>query len=183
MPTQTHTAQGALLSPGAWRVLSERSTLGFEIRHLKIARVRGRFHEVDARIESAANGIVSIEASVDVASIDTGDQRRDDRICQEDFFDVAGHPMLAFTGEIAPSDGDGSATVRGTMRIKGVSRPVELRARREGRVGGSGETRLRATGAVSRKEFGLEWDSAFAAGGLVLDDRVTLRLDVIVAPV
>jgi polyisoprenoid-binding protein YceI len=182
MSTRTHPAHGGLLAPGAWRVVPERSTVGFEIRHLKISRVRGRFHEVDARISSGKDGAASIEARVDVASIDTGDERRDHRICDADFLDVANHPVLTFEGECPPGDRDGSAIVRGTLRIKGVSRAVELRACREGSTGRPGEVRLRAAGAVSCREFGLEWDSAFAAGGLLLDDRVTLRLDVIVAP-
>jgi polyisoprenoid-binding protein YceI len=156
--------------------------VGFEIRHLKISRVRGRFHGVEAKIESAEDGAASIEASINIASIDTGDERRDDRICQADFFDVANHPVLTFTGECPPCERDGSTLVRGTMSIKGVSRPVELRGRREGSGGRRGEVRLCATGEVSRRDFGLEWDSAFAAGGLVLDDKVTLRLDVIVQP-
>ncbi len=182
MPTRTHPTHAGLLAPGAWRVLPKRSTVGFEIRHLKISRVRGRFHGVDALISSSEDGAVSIDARVTVASIDTGDERRDDRICEADFFDVSHHPMLTFTGECPPFDRDGSATVRGTLTIKGVSRAVELRARREGSTHRPGEVRLSATGHVSRSDFGLEWDSAFAAGGIVLDDRVTLRLDVIVAP-
>jgi polyisoprenoid-binding protein YceI len=166
-----------LLPPGLWEVDAERSTVGFEVRHLKIARVRGRFHVVNAQMSSDAAGVASVSAWVSVASIDTGDSKRDERICAADFFDVEHHPTLSFGGLVAPAAEGEQLKAEGTMTMRGVSRPLELEAE-PCLEGEDGEVWVRARGSVSRRDFGLEWDSAFAAGGLVIDDHVALRLKI-----
>ena len=110
-----------------------------------------------------------------MASIDTGDDRRDARLRAEDFFDAERHPTITFTA-IGLTD---ISVVRGIMTIRGVSRPLQLVAAREGN---GGDLRIRANGAVSRRAFGLTWDSAFVAGGLMIDDRVAMELDVVLSP-
>jgi polyisoprenoid-binding protein YceI len=155
--------------------------VGFEVRHLKFTRVRGRFHVFAALVSCSSDGVASISGSIDVASIDTGDPRRDARLCAQDFFDVEHHPRISFSG-ISPALGAGDAlVVRGTMTMRGASRPLELRAEPSPAPDGksNGHPSVRVRGVVSRREFGLDWDSAFAAGGLVIDDRVYLRLDVV----
>jgi polyisoprenoid-binding protein YceI len=178
--TRARTRQFALVPSGTWEVDSERSTVGFEVRHLKISRVRGRFREVTAVVSCDSEGVGSIEASISVASIDTGDPRRDARLCAQDFFDVEHHPMASFRGAAPPMGAGNVLAVRGMMTLRGASRPVELLAEPSRAADGkdNGDRWVRAQGVVSRREFGLDWDSAFAAGGLVIDDRVALRLDV-----
>jgi len=172
-----------LVPPGTWEVDARRSTVGFEVRHLKVMHVRGRFHVVAAVISCDREGAATIEASISVASIDTGDAKRDARLCAQDFFDAPHHPLIRFTGDSRPTAARDALTVRGTMMMRGVSRPLELRAEPSwARDGNSnGDPRVRALGVLSRREFGLDWDSAFAAGGLVIDDRVELRLDVVLS--
>ena len=169
-----------LLPPGTWEVDAERSTVGFEVRHLKISRVRGRFRQVSAVVSCAGDGAVSIEASIGVASIDTGDLKRDARLRAEDFFDAEHHPTACFRGAAPPMAGGDVLAVRGELTLRGATRPLELLAEpsRAGDVESEDERWIRAHGIVSRRDFGLDWDSAFAAGGLVIDDRVALRLDV-----
>lgn len=171
-----------LVPPGTWEVDAERSSVGFEVRHLKLTHVRGRFHVVAAVISCDSEGAASIAASVSVASIDTGDPRRDARLCAQDFFDVEHHPMISFSGDSRPLGACDALTVRGTMTMRGASRPLELRAEPSRAKDGNsnGDPRVRAYGVLSRREFGLHWDSAFAAGGLMIDDRVALRLDVVI---
>jgi polyisoprenoid-binding protein YceI len=177
------TERVTLVPPGTWELDPARSTVGFAVRHLKVTKVRGRFRETTGVIRCDREGVASIDATVEVASIDTGDHRRDDRLCAEDFFDVERHPTIAVTG-ISPAVGPGDApTVRGTMTVRGVSQPLELQLDAlASPIDGNGDLRICASGVVSRRAFGLEWDSAFAAGGLVIDDRVDLRLDVVVRP-
>ena len=88
--------------------------------------------------------------------------------------------MISFSGESPPIGARDAMTVCGTMTIRGVARPLELRAEpsRAKDADSNGDPRVRAYGVLSRREFGLHWDSAFAAGGLVIDDRVALRLDI-----
>jgi polyisoprenoid-binding protein YceI len=166
----------AALPPGSWVLDGPGSSVGFEIRHLMLTHVQGRFREVAAHVAVDAEGRAAIDASIDVASVDTGDSRRDERICDEDFFDVARHPTISYSGSVDPPGPDGAIAVRGTMTIGPITRPVELLA--EPARGGGPADRLHflCRGEVSRREFGLEWNSAF--GGLVIDDRVALALDV-----
>jgi polyisoprenoid-binding protein YceI len=177
------TERVTLVPPGTWELDPARSTVGFAVRHLKVTKVRGRFRETTGVIRCDREGVASIDGTIEVASIDTGDHRRDARLCAEDFFDVEQHPTIAVTA-ISPAVGPGDApTVRGTMTVRGASQPLTLQLDAlASPVDGNGDLRIRANGVVSRRAFGLEWDSAFAAGGLVIDDRVDLRLDVVVRP-
>ena len=169
------TEQVTLVPLGVWELDPVRSIAGFTVRHLKVAKVRGRFGEISGVIRCDEEGVTSIDGRVEVASIDTGDHRRDARLRAEDFFDAERHPTITFTA----IGSTGVSVVRGTMMIRGVSRPLQLDAAREG-IGG--DLRIRANGALSRRAFGLTWDSAFAAGGLMIDDRVGLELDVVLRP-
>jgi polyisoprenoid-binding protein YceI len=181
MTTGADTRQATLVPPGTWEVDAQRSTVGFEVRHLKLSHVRGRFRALSAIISCDGSGVASIAAFINVASIDTGEPKRDARLCAKDFFDAELHPMITYHGVFSSGDGDG-LLLRGAMTIRGASRPMQLRVEPSAPTDGdsNGERWLHARGLISRSEFGLEWDSAFAAGGLVIDDRVALLLDVLV---
>jgi polyisoprenoid-binding protein YceI len=79
------TERVTLVPPGTWELDPARSTVGFAIRHLKVTKVRGRFRETTGVIRCDREGVASIDGTVEVASIDTGDHRRDARLCAEDF--------------------------------------------------------------------------------------------------
>ncbi|HSO99056.1 MAG TPA: YceI family protein [Solirubrobacteraceae bacterium] len=172
-----------LVPRGTWDLDPARSKAGFTVRHLKVARVRGRFREITGVIRCDREGVTSMEGEVEVASIDTGDRRRDARLRAEDFFDAEQHPKIALKAVSRAVASADARVVCGTMTVRGVSQPLELQLEAPASpVDGNGDLRIRANGLVSRRAFGLEWDSAFAAGGLVIDDRVQLQLDVIVRP-
>ena len=183
MSATTGTDDVALVPAGEWEVDGSRSNIGFDVRHLLLTKVRGRFCEVDGLIRCDAHGVTSIEGSVAVDSIDTGDARRDARLRDEDFFDAARYPRISLVATSPPVRPGESPVVRGTVTLRDISRPFELRVRAPVSAGdGNGRLCLRADGAVSRADLGLEWDSAFAAGGLVINDRVALHLEVVLAP-
>lgn len=170
-----------LVPPGTWEVDPVRSTVGFAVRHLKVTKVHGRFREVSGVVRSDSEGVASIDGSVQVASIDTGDRRRDARLCAEDFFHVARHPSIAIAAVSSPVGPCDAPAVCGTMTVRDISRPLKMQLDAPASpIDGNGDLRIRANGVVSRRDFGLEWDSAFAAGGLVIDDRVALRFDIVV---
>jgi polyisoprenoid-binding protein YceI len=180
MTTPNGAERVTLVPPGTWEVDPARSTVGFAVRHLKVTKVHGRLCEVTGVVRCDSEGVASIDGSVKVASIDTGDHRRDARLCAEDFFDVERHPTIALTAVSPPVAPGDTPTVRGTMTVRGASRPLKLQVDAPASpVDGNGDLRIRANGVVSRRDFGLEWDSAFAAGGVVIDDRVGLRLDIV----
>jgi polyisoprenoid-binding protein YceI len=169
-----------LVPEGAWELDPARSAVGFTVRHLKVTKVRGRFGEITGVIRCDRDGMTSIDGRVEVASIETGDRRRDARLCADDFFDAERYPTIAFTALSEATGPSDVPVIQGTMTMRGVSRPLELHVDAPAsRVAGNGELRILANGVLSRRAFGLIWDSAFAAGGLVIDDRVELQFDVV----
>ena len=181
MTTSLDRGQQALVPAGIWTVDAARSVVGFDVRHLKLTKVHGCFHHFEGALRCDPDYTVSITGSIDVASIDTGDPRRDDRLRDEEFFDVHHYPTIAISAAATPVSPGEAFAVSGEMTIRGVRRPLELEVMGSPMsVDGNGDVRIRARGSVSRRAFGLNWDPAFAGGGLVIDDRVALRLDVVV---
>jgi len=182
MRTVAELGRFALVPSGTWEIDAARSTVAFEVRHLGLTQVQGRFDVIAGTISCNGAGVASIDGAVGVASVDTGDARRDALLRASDFFDIERHPTICFSGVAAPAGTGAGLVVRGTMTMRGVSRPLELRAEpsRAAAGGNHGDLRIRAQGIVSRRDFELDWDPAFAFGGLVIGDRVRLRFDVAV---
>jgi polyisoprenoid-binding protein YceI len=142
-----------------------RSSIGFAIRHLGVATVRGEFASFTGGLD--ADGA---QLAVDVASVDTGDPIRDRRLRAE-FFDADHFPAIAFRAAgLGP-------TIHGELTIRDVTRPVALRATFERLADDS--IRLRATGRIKRSDFGLEWAALRQAGRLVVADHVRLSADIV----
>jgi polyisoprenoid-binding protein YceI len=165
-----------LLPAGVWTVDPDRSNVGFTIRHLRVATVRGRFTAFAGRIASE-DGRLTITGTVDPATVDTGEAIRDQRL-REEFFRVAEYPVIAFEAGEAEPRADGEVAVHGTLTIRGESRPVLLGVTAED--AGDGAVRLRAEGEIRRSAFGLEWEALGFAGSRLVADRVRIVADVVV---
>lgn len=169
------------LTPGAWAVDPSHSTIGFSARHLMISKVRGRFASFSGTVTIAEDPLAStVEASVDLASIDTGDAQRDEHLRSADFFDVDQFPTMTFTTTGLKGDGD-DFVLFGDLTIRGVTRAVELELSFDGvtqdpwggtRAGFTAETE------VNRKDWGLEWNLALEAGGVVVGEKVKIVLEI-----
>jgi polyisoprenoid-binding protein YceI len=154
------------LLQGTWRIDRSCSSVGFHIRHLGVATVRGSFTSFSGRADVDAAGL-NVLGHVDVASVDTGDSIRDRRLRTE-FFDAERHPAITL-----------SATIPGPalLTIRGVTRPVSLSVETE-QI--DDETiRLVARGRLRRSDFGLDWDALRQAGRLLVADQVRLSADVV----
>lgn len=167
----------ALVPDGRWEVDPRRSSVRFEVRHFRVSRVRGRFGSFACRLE--AGDRLRIDGSVDAATIETGDPVRDERLRADEFLNSAAHPGIDFTADRAVPDG-GSWRIEGELTIRGVTRPLALRASRAERADGA--VGIAAGGALSRRDFGLEWDALVEAGRLVVSDRVDIAVDVALVP-
>ena len=143
-----------------------RSTVGFLIRHLGVATVRGTFSSFAADVESG-----SVRGEVGVASVDTGDPIRDRRLRTE-FFGADDFPSIAFEGLT-----EGASRIDGSLTIRGATRPLSLTVRSE-RLD-DGAVRLRASGRLRRSDFGLDWDALRKAGRLLVADNVRVFADVV----
>lgn len=166
---------------GTWRVDPSHSAVEFKVKHMMIATVRGRFTTFAGALEAGRDGALEAHGTVQVASIDTNDAKRDDHLRSTDFFDAVTHPEIEFSStKITPLDGDRLA-VTGRLTIKGVTCSVELTGTVRG-VGldpwGSERVALELHGALDRRDFGLTWNKALETGGALVSDQVQIEIDI-----
>ncbi len=168
------------LAPGTWTLDANHSTVAFTIRHLGISKVRGTFERFDARLEvgDTLDG-TSVTATVDVASVATGNADRDAHVLAPDLLDVAQRPTLRFRSTAIEPDGDGWA-LHGELTIGAVTRPVTLAAELGGietyPIDGSRHAGFEARGEIRRKDFGLDFGLVDAALGQVVKIEIDLQL-------
>ena len=164
------------LTPGTWTLDPTHTAVAFTVRHAGISRVRGQFTDVAGALTVADGGKdLSFSATLKTASISTANDDRDNHLRSADFFDAETHPEITFTSTALKGD-----TLHGELTISGVTKPVELDFEYEGaatdpfgtyRAGFTGETR------ISRKDFGLTWNAALEAGGVLVSDEVRITIE------
>ena len=171
------------LTPGTWTIDPAHSTVGFVARHLMITKVRGRFTDFSGSIEVGENPLQShVVATVNLASVDTGDAGRDAHLRNADFFDLegGGSPTMTFVST-GIKDDDGDYVLFGDLTINGVSRQVEFDLEFDGvNVDPWNNTKagFAASTEINRKDFGLEWNVALETGGVLVGDKVKVQLDI-----
>lgn len=172
---------------GAYSIDATHSRIGFVARHAMVTKVRGSFNEFegsgffDADQPSSSKLAVTIQA----ASIDTRNADRDAHLRSNDFFDMDTYPTITFTStaarQIGASDGGGTFQVDGELTIKGTTRPVSIEVELTGtatdpfgnlRVGLEGST------VINRKDWGVNWNAALDAGGVLVSDKVTIEFEI-----
>ena len=166
---------------GTWDIDASHSTVGFSVRHMMVSKVRGYFRTFSGVLVTAEDPTAStVEATIDMDSIDTRQEQRDAHIRSADFFDVGNHTVMTFRSTEVRTDG-ADWTVVGDLTIKGVTRPVELALE----VNGFGPDAYGGTRAgfsarteISRKEFGVDIDMPMDGGGVVVGDKVTVELEI-----
>lgn len=168
------------LVPGTWNFDPAHSEIGFTVRHAGISKVHGTFEQAEATLTVAEQISESVmEATIQTASVNTGNADRDGHVRGEDFFDVEKFPAMTFTST-GFDLGEGEGTITGELTIKGVTKTVELDTEFNGVVVDAfGMTRagFEAKTTISRKEFGLTWNAAIEAGGVLVSDKVVINLD------
>lgn len=168
------------LTTGTWNLDASHSEIGFSVRHAGISKVRGSFTEFDATLttgETLADS--SVEATVQIASVNTKDANRDAHLKGEDFFNAEQFPTMTFKSTAVKGDA-GEFVLVGDLTIRGVSKEVEFEAELGGEaVDAFGATRVGffASTTISRKEFGITWNAALEAGGVLVSDKVKIEID------
>ncbi len=169
---------------GTWQLDPAHSSVTFSVRHMMVSKVRGRFDSFSAEIVTADDARQSsVTATVDMASVDTHDAKRDDHLRTSDFFDIANHPTMTFRSTSIECDGDG-VRVAGELTIRGVTRPVTFGVDVGGVASdpwGNTKAGFTAAASISRKDFGLEYNAALETGGVLIGDKVDIDLDIEVA--
>jgi polyisoprenoid-binding protein YceI len=165
-----------------WAIDPTHSEVGFRVKHMMIATVRGRFRDVVGTIDIDEDVLSrsSVEARVSVASIDTGVDQRDDHLRSADFFDAATYPEIAFQSTKIERAGAG-IRVHGDLTIRDTTRPVVLETEGLGVVAGLDGVRRAAFSArtkINRGDWGLTWNVALEAGGWLVGDEIAIDLDI-----
>jgi polyisoprenoid-binding protein YceI len=169
------------LTPGTWHVDAAHSSVGFVARHLMITKVRGHFTDFSGTLEIAPDPVQSsLVASVDLASVDTGDAGRDDHLRSADFFGSEHSNAMTFVSTGIKEKGDRYALL-GDLTIGEHQHPVEFDLEFEGvSVDPWGATKagFTASAEISRKQWGIEWNVALDTGGVLVGDKVRVELDI-----
>ncbi|MFC7407023.1 YceI family protein [Georgenia alba] len=173
------------ITTGTYEIDASHTEIGFSVRHAGISKVRGKFASFSGTITVAESFTdSSVQVTIDSASVDTGDEKRDGHLRSPDFWDAENKPEWTFVSTGISGDPE-EFTVSGDLTINGVTRPVELAAEFNGsvvdpfgfqRIGFSAQT------TISRKDFDLTWNAPIEAGGVLVGDKVTITLDVEATP-
>lgn len=158
------------------------TSVGFTVRHLMIAKVRGHFTPVTGTIEIPAGTDLpeAVEVTIAGSSIDTRELQRDEHLRSPDFLDVATYPTLSLRST-AITGSPSAFKIHGDLTIHGTTRPVVLDATFEGRVTdpwGNLRAGYEASTTISRKDFGLTWNQMLEAGGVAVGDEVRIEISV-----
>jgi polyisoprenoid-binding protein YceI len=164
-----------------WNLDPSHTSINFAVKHMVIATVRGSMKLQSGKAIVDENGkLLEFDATIDASSINTADAQRDGHLNSPDFLDTANHTALTFTSTSVQSKGGNEYTVTGNLTIRGTTNPVTLEV--ETTPAGKdpfGNQRIAAsaTGKLSRKEWGLVWNQALEAGGVLVSDEVKLTID------
>jgi len=165
---------------GTWTLDPTHSEVSFSVRHLAISKVKGKFERFDVTLVTGENPLdSSIDATIEIASVNTGQEQRDQHLRTSDFFAVDEHPQMTFVSTAVRADGD-DLLVDGDLTLRGITKPVTLRTEFGGiTTDGYGQTKLgvEATTKIDRTQFGVMWNAATEAGGLTLGNDITVNLD------
>lgn len=174
----------ALTLQGAdYKIDSAHSNAGFTVRHMMVSNVKGQFSKVTGTIsyDEANPGATSVEASVDVTTVNTNEPKRDAHLKSPDFFDVEKFPAMTFKSKKAVKGGRG-LLLTGDLTMHGVTKEVTLDVEVSPEVKGMRPgTFVRGANAatkINRKDFGLNWNRAIEAGGVVVGEEVSISIDI-----
>jgi len=178
--TTTTTPEIAGYRPGTWVLDAAHSDVQFSVRHMMISKVRGTFGVKSATLIAPENPLeAKVEATVDVASVNTRDEGRDAHLRSADFFDAENHPTMTFRSTGVRIE-NGEFLVDGDLTIRGITKPVTF----DFEFGGFGsdpygnyKAGATAKAVINREDFGLTWNAALETGGVLVGKEVTIELD------
>jgi polyisoprenoid-binding protein YceI len=171
-----------LPATGTWKIDLSHSWVGFSVRHLGLAKVRGRFNDFSGSVDVADDPeLSSVEVEIQAGSIDTRDGQRDGHLVSADFFDVEHHPTLRFRSTRVERVGHDHWAVDGQLTIRGVTRPVRLDVAFEGAGAdpwGGQRAAFSGSTEIDREDFGLTWNQTLETGGVLVGKKVRIELEI-----
>jgi polyisoprenoid-binding protein YceI len=164
---------------GTWDLDPVHSHIGFTARHLMVSKVRGKFAKFDVQLVTAENPLDStVTATIDTASVDTGNEQRDEDIRSERFMNAANYPQMTFRSTSVTRDGD-KYKVAGDLTIRGVTKPATLDVEVNGfgpdPYGGT-RAGFSATTEINRHDFGVSFNPP-VPGGVMVSERIPIEIE------
>jgi len=169
------------LTAGTWNIDASHSAVEFVVRHVVVSKVRGRFTDIAGSLTIASNPLDStVTTTIGLASVNSNDEKRDEHLRSAEFFDVANNPSMTFnsTGIIAKGN---EYNVTGDLMINGTTKGVELALEFNGVATdpwGGTRAGFSASTTINRKDFGLSWNVALEAGGLLVGEDIKIELEI-----
>ncbi len=168
---------------GDYQIDLAHTRVGFVARHAMVTKVRGQFRQFEgtAHLDGNDPTTSSAELTVDVASIDTGNEQRDAHLRTNDFFDAPTHPTMTFTSTSVEATADDAYRMTGDLTIKGVTKAVAVDFEFTGSAKdpfGNLRAGFEGTATINRKDWGVEWNAPLETGGVLVSDKITLEFDV-----
>jgi polyisoprenoid-binding protein YceI len=168
---------------GTWTIDPVHSEVSFVVRHMMVSKVRGRFDKFEGTIETAADPLAStVTADVDLSSVNTGNETRDNHVRSEDFFHVEKYPTMSFRSTGVRPDGE-NFLLDGDLTLRGVTKPVTFRLEVNGfgpdAYGGT-RAGFSATTEINRNDWGVSFNGAIPGSdnAVVLSEKVTVNLEI-----
>jgi polyisoprenoid-binding protein YceI len=167
-----------------WELDPAHSGAHFSIRHMMVSTVRGEFGKVAGvvKLDEADPTRSTVQATIDVSSINTRDPQRDAHLRSAEFFDVEKFPSIDFKSTSIVKTGADTYELTGQLTLHGITREVTLKLEAASEQGKDPWGKLRrgatATGTLNRKDFGLNWNQVLETGGILVGDEVKLTIDV-----
>ncbi len=166
-----------------WLLDPMHSTIQFSVRHMMVSNVRGSFREFALEVEFDPEHpeLGSVQATVEAASIDTGQQQRDEHLCSADFLNVEQFPRLTFRSTSVEPRGGDAFGLTGELTMHGVTQTVVFDAQYSGNIAnaqGGHSAGLSASARIHRRDWGLEWNVALGAGGLTVGDEIRVEVEI-----
>jgi polyisoprenoid-binding protein YceI len=166
-----------------WLFDMQHSGISFMVRHLLVAKVRGRFTRWSGtlRFNERNPSASSVEVEIDTTSVDTNEPQRDTHLRSADFLDVANFPRMTFRSTKVERAGDAAYRVKGELTIRGVTRPLVMDVEYGGAMRdpwGKERAGFTAKATIDRKEFGITFNQVLDHGGLALGEQIAVEIDI-----
>ena len=167
---------------GTWDIDPSHTRIGFSARHAMVTKVRGAFNKVSGHVSMNPEdpSDVQVEVRVQLDSIDTRNAQRDEHLRSADFFDVENHPEMIYTAHTIDEIDDQNYVVVGELDIGGTARPLTLPLELTGverDQTGALRAGLEGTRRITRKEWGISWNTPLDSGGVLVSDKITLEFE------
>jgi polyisoprenoid-binding protein YceI len=167
---------------GIWEFDKAHTSITIKARHMMVTTVRGQFKDLSGTIHVAERPEDSwVEATIQAASIDTGDPRRDDHMRSADFMDVATYPTITYRSTGVEVRGETRLRVTGDLTVHGITKPIQLDVAYQGRTKspwGQDVIAFTAEGEMDREEFGMTWNQALETGGFLVGKKLKFEIEV-----